>query len=215
MPIHVAVAEDNSFALEALKRKLANDPDIRIKLIAPNGRYLVDHISDSPIDLALMDIEMPVMNGIEATAAIRKAHPQVKVLVLTTFDDDDKIFDAIRSGASGYLLKETEAEGVSRAIREVLGDGAPMSPSIALKVLHMVRNQTPVAKPGPIASDHSLTKRELEILDQLKNGLTYQQIADNLYISFGTVRKHIDNIYHKLHVSNKVEALQKIAGNQR
>lgn len=211
MPIHIAIAEDNVFALEALKRKLVHYRDVQIKLIAPHGKYLVEHIADSPIDIVLMDIEMPLMDGIQATEVIKRAHPQIKVVVLTTFDDDDRIFAAIRSGASGYLLKEADAETIFRAIQEVLDGGAPMSPAIALKVLRMVRTQVPpVVTPTTDTVDFRLTKRELEILEQLKNGLTYQQIAANLFISFGTVRKHIDNIYQKLHVSNKVEALQKI-----
>ncbi len=212
-PLNIAIAEDNPFALQAVLRKLKAYDDIVIRLVAVNGQQLLDCFPNSPVSVVLMDLEMPVMDGIRATVLLKGRHPHIKVLVLTTFDDDDKVFEAIKSGASGYLLKDAEPERLREAILDVMRGGAPMSPSIAFKVLNMVRNAPSAVPISP--TDHGLTKRELEILEQLKNGLTYQQIADNLYISFGTVRKHIDNIYGKLHVSNKVAALQKVAGATR
>ncbi len=209
MQVHVAIAEDNSFALQALKEKLSIYPDVQIKLIVPDGRELLKKITLQHIDLILMDLEMPHLNGIEATALIHKKHPQLKVLVLTTFDDDNRIFESILAGATGYLLKEESGETIYRSIIETMQGGAAMSPSIALKALNFIRHPQKVKQP-PV--DYKLTPRELELLEQLRSGLTYEEIATNLYISFGTVRKHIENIYRKLQVTNKIEALRAVSG---
>ena len=156
-----------------------------------------------------MDIEMPLMNGIEATTVIQKKHPQIKVLVLTTFDDDSRIFESILAGATGYLLKEESGETIYKSILETMQGGAAMSPTIALKALNFIRYPQKVKQ---TKIDFKLTARELELLEQLRSGLTYEEIASNLHISFGTVRKHIENIYRKLQVSNKIEALKTVSG---
>lgn len=209
MPVRIAIAEDNAFALQALKEKLAGYPDIKIKLIVPDGRELLNKIVQQPIDVILMDLEMPHVNGIEATAAIRKKHPQIKVLVLTVFDDDTRIFETILAGAIGYLLKEEPGEVIYRAIHDAMQGGAVMSPAIALKVLNFIRQPQKTKQPK---TDFKLTGRELELLEQLRSGLTYEEIGSNLHISFGTVRKHIENIYRKLQVNNKIEALRVVSG---
>jgi DNA-binding NarL/FixJ family response regulator len=158
-----------------------------------------------------MDIEMPVMNGIEATKEVKKNWNQIKVLMLTMFDDEQNLFDAILAGASGYILKESNAEQIFRAMMDTITGGAVMSPAIALKALNLIKHPQ---QPSQNAQDFGLSEREIEILNQLKNGLTYEQIASNLFISYHTVRKHIENIYRKLQVTNKVEALQKASGNR-
>lgn len=207
MAIHLAVAEDNSFLLHALDNKLSRFSDLSVDITASNGEALLKALEkDANIDLILMDIQMPGMDGIAATEIVRQRYPQIKVLMLTVFDDDDKIMRSILAGASGYMLKEESGETMYNAITEILDGGAGMSPRIALKVLNLIRNPM---LPSEAPIDFGLTARELEILEHLKNGLTYQKVADNLFISAGTVRKHIENIYRKLEAHNKVEAIQK------
>lgn len=207
MPVRIAIAEDNSFALKSILDKLGSIPGMHVKYTAYQGEQLLDDLrKDANVDVVLMDIQMPGLGGVETTRQLTQKYPQVKVIMLTTFDDDEKIFQSILAGASGYLLKEESAGTIHKAIVETLEGGAPMSPAIALKVLRLLRNPigTTQAK-----EEFGLTVREIELLEQLKNGLTYDQIASNLFISSGTVRKHIENIYRKLQVNNKVEAVQK------
>ncbi len=212
MPINIAIAEDNSFALKACIDKVNLFPECRIVLKAFNGEELLENIAKHSVDLILMDIQMPGMGGIICTQKIKQNYPQIKVLMLTTFDDDENIFHAIMAGASGYLLKEEPADALRESIMDTLSGGAAMSAGIALKVLNLLRN--PALKPAEILENFGLTKRELELLEHLKNGLSYENIASNLFISYGTVRKHIENIYRKLQVNNKVEAIRKAGDNR-
>ncbi len=212
MPIHIAIAEDNSFALQGLKQRLANYPEIVIKHTAKNGKELLENLEQNHyIDLVLMDLQMPEMDGIAATTELKTRYPQIKVLIITTFDDDENIFKAILAGASGYLLKEDHGTLIFQAILDTLSGGAAMSPIIALKTLQLIRQPISI---GNKTKDFDLTARELELLNQLKNGLTYEEIAVNLNISYHTVRKHIENIYRKLQVNNKVEAIKKASDNR-
>jgi DNA-binding NarL/FixJ family response regulator len=211
MPIKIAIAEDNSFALSALLERLKGS-DLHIKHIARNGRELIGLLQkDSRVDLILMDIQMPEMDGIEATTIVKTKYPQIKVLMLTMFDDDENLFSAVMAGASGYLLKEDNSVEILRAINDTMAGGAAMSPFIALRTLNLIRNP-----PEDFRSHQNfgLTQREIELLTHLKNGLTYEEIAANLIISYHTVRKHIENIYRKMQVSNKVEAIQKAKDNR-
>ncbi len=212
MPIHIAIAEDNSFALQGLERRLEAYPEILIQHKAKNGRDLMEKLQrNANIDLILMDLQMPEMDGIEATSQVKSRYPQIKVLILTTFDDDEHLFKAIMAGASGYLLKEDKGREIFQSIMDTLSGGAAMSPVIALKALNLVRHPLDVAPSDP---PFELTSRELELLHQLKNGLTYEEIAANLHISYHTVRKHIENIYRKLQVRNKLEAVQKASAHR-
>lgn len=212
MHIHIAIAEDNSFALKGLKNRLAKHPEIEIKHTAKNGKELLKNLQKNHnIDLVLMDLQMPEMDGVAATSAVKTKYPQIKVLILTTFDDDENLFNAILAGASGYLLKEDNGTEIFQAIMDTLSGGAAMSPVIALKTLQLVRQ--PISKEQKV-EDFGLTQREIELLTQLKNGLTYEEIASNLHISYHTVRKHIENIYRKLQVGNKLEAVKKASDNR-
>jgi len=213
MTIYIAIAEDNSFALRSCLDKLKPYEDLTITTTASNGVQLLENIGKNLPDLVLMDIQMPLMDGIQCTRELVKLHPQVKVLMLTTFDDDEKIFEAIMAGASGYILKEEPAEQVYKAIIETRQGGAAMSAGIALKVLNLLRNPLAPGEQEP-AADFEITKREKEILEQLKTGMSYEQIAANLFISYGTVRKHTENIYRKLQVNNKLQAVQKARDNR-
>lgn len=213
MKVDIAIAEDNYYALKSTIKKLDANNVHRIVGTAMDGIELLKLLSETKPDVILMDIQMPRMNGIECTKEVKKLYPQIKIIMLTTFDDDEQIFEAIMAGASGYLLKEETAEYLAQSIAETITGGAAMSASIAMKVLKLVRQ--PIIKNEtnePV--DFDLTKREMEILEQLKGGLSYEQIATNLYISYGTVRKHIEHIYRKLQVSNKIEAVQKANENR-
>ncbi|SHM84078.1 response regulator transcription factor [Polaribacter sp. KT 15] len=210
MSLKVCIAEDNYFLTKAIKEKLSFFDDITVKFDAKNGAELIDKLEENHnIDVILMDIQMPEMNGIKATELVKNKYPQIKIIMLTVLDDDDYIFKAIKSGANGYLLKETNPEILHKSIVEVIKGGAPMTPSIALKTLNLLRN-TNLPEPKNIANkNYKLSKREIEILVQLSTGLNYNLIADNLIISPATVRKHIENIYKKLQVHSKVEAVLK------
>lgn len=210
--IRLAIAEDNAFALKAIVDKLRSVPDVAIKVTAFDGVELLQRLKLDPfVDIVLMDIQMPNMDGVEATRQVKQKYPQLKVIMLTAFDDDERIFESIMAGSSGYLLKDEPAERIVDALRQSMDGGAVMSPGIALKALNLIRN--PIS-PGAKPADFGLTKREIQLLEQLKGGLSYEEIAENLVISLGTVQKHIGNVYRKLQVNNKVEAVQKAIRNR-
>lgn len=209
MRLKISIAEDNHFLAKAIQEKLSFFEDISVKFHAIHGQELVDQLDkDSNVDLILMDIQMPKMDGITATEIIKNKYPHIKIIMLTVLDDDDYIFKAIQAGANGYLLKEIDPENLYKGIVEVLNDGAAMTPSIALKTLNLLRN--PIALNNKKCEEEiKLSKREKEILLHLSKGLNYTKIADNLIISPSTVRKHIENIYKKLQVHSKMEAVLK------
>lgn len=211
--IKIAIVDDNSFLINAIKEKLSFFEDIQFKYSASNGKEIIQKLEqDKNIDVILMDIEMPVMNGIEATLEIKKRYPQIKIIMLTVFDNDENIFNAIKAGADGYLLKEVDPNGLYQGILETLSGGAAMTPSIALKTLKLLRNPIDFET---IDSEEEikLTSREIDVLEQLSRGLSYSIIAENLFLSPSTVRKHIENIYSKLQVHSKLEAVQKAKRN--
>ena len=210
MKLRVAIAEDNHFLAKTIKEKLSFFEEISVKFIAKNGAELIGKLAeDHRVDVILMDIQMPEMNGIKATEIVKNQYPQIKVIMLTVYDDDEYVFNAIKAGANGYLLKEIEAQKLYNSLQEVMSDGAPMTPSIALKTLNLLRNPTFEINNEKELEEIKLSKRETEILLQLSKGLNYQVIAENLTISPSTVRKHIENIYKKLQVHNKMEAVVK------
>lgn len=183
-----------------------------MKFHAENGEELLKKLEDdSNIQLILMDIEMPKMDGIAAVVQVQKRYPQIKIIMLTVFDNDENIFRSIHAGANGYFMKEVSPSDLYQGIIDTLEGGAAMSPSIALKTLKLLRNPP---KFEETKEDISLTKRELEILEQTAKGLNYNQIGENLFISPKTVCKHIENIYTKLQVHNKMEAVQKAVKNR-
>lgn len=209
-PVEIVIVDDNAALLEQLKENLSSSENISVMFTAFNGEDLLTKLSTAKKlpAVILMDIEMPVMNGIEATSIVTK-ETEIKVLILTVFDNDEKVFDAIKAGAAGYLLKDSKAHHIVSAIEDVVMGGGPMSPHIAAKALSLLRQKT-VAAATPQPSDYNLSERETELLQQLVQGLSYQQIANKLFISHGTVRKHIENIYTKLHIHTKVEAVNKV-----
>ena len=212
--VKILIVEDNFFLKKALEEKLSNFSDIAIKDTAQNGEEAIAILEKNHVvDLILMDIEMPVMNGIKATEIIKSKYPQIKIVMITVFDNDDNVFNAIKAGADGYLLKETKAEKIHEAIKETLSGGAVMSPSIALKTLQLLKNPK-VFESSEATEIVELTTREIEVLEQLSKGLKNREIAENLFLSFFTVKKHIENIYRKLQAHNRIEMLQKAKQNK-
>jgi DNA-binding NarL/FixJ family response regulator len=212
MPIKIAIAEDNSFLLKAILEKLSLFSDLEVKYYGFNGNELLEKLEKDPnVHLILMDIEMPKMNGIETVTQVTQRYPQIKTIMLTVFDNDENIFRSIQAGANGYFLKEVDPITLHQGILDTLEGGAAMTPSIALKALKLLRNPPNFEDPK---EEICLTTREIEILEQTAKGLNYHQIGENLFISPKTVRKHIENIYAKLQVHNKMEAVQKAVKNR-
>jgi DNA-binding NarL/FixJ family response regulator len=173
-----------------------------------NCTRVVEHVRDLKPDVILMDIEMPGISGVEAVKIIKKNFPDIIIVMQTVFEDDDKVFDAICNGASGYLLKDTPPARLMESIVEAYQGGAPMSPSIARKTLNLFQQFL-----SPFADakheDYNLSPREKDVLICLVKGFSYKMIAAECTISFDTVRSHIRNIYHKLHVASMSEAVAK------
>lgn len=207
--LKIAIVDDNSFLINAIKEKLSFFNDVVVKYTSLNGSELLTKLQENyNLDLILMDIEMPVLNGIETTEIVKQKYPHIKIIMLTAFDNDEHIFNAIKAGADGYLLKEINPKDLYEGIKETLNGGAAMNPSIAMKTLKLLRNPIDIQNPRD-QEEISLSNREVEVLEQLSKGLSYTVIADHLFLSPSTVRKHIENIYKKLQVHSKIEAVQK------
>lgn len=210
----IAIVDDNNFLIRSAREKLSFFDDVTVKFCAAHGLELLEKLAvNHNVDLILMDIEMPKMDGIEATQAVKQKYPQIKIIMLTVFDNDENIFKSIKAGADGYLLKEVSPKDLHRGIVDTLNGGATMTPSIALKTLKLFRNPIDFSHVEN-TDDIKLTARETEVLEQLSKGLKYELIASNLFLSVGTIRKHIENIYSKLQVHNKLEAIEKARSNK-
>ena len=203
--IRIGLIEDNVFLAKSIRDALDLDEDFVLKFWAKNGQEALDKLEqDKMVEVLIMDIQMPIMSGIEATKIISQLYPHIKILVSTVFDDDDNLFKAIQAGAQGYLLKDETYDVLKQSILDMLDGGGPMSAGIASRALKLLRYANLASAPK---ENFELTKRETEILEQLCTGLNYQHIADNLVISPKTVRKHIENVYNKLNVHSKIEAV--------
>ena len=203
--IKVAIFEDNRSLREGLTAMIGGTPGFECVGAFPNCNNLLKNISQARPDVILMDIEMPGINGIEGVALIKEEFPEIKVLMETIFDDDEKIFDSICAGAEGYILKHTSPAEILEAIQEIHDGGSPMTPSIANRVLKMVRQRPQITN----QESFDLTDREKEILTCLVKGMSYKMVADTCFISIETVNVHIKNIYRKLQVHSKSEAVAK------
>ena len=211
--IKIAIAEDIPQLANALKEKVELAPEMKIKHMAANGNEIIECLEkDHNIDVLFMDINMPGLSGIDATERISQRWPHVKIVMSTVFSDEQNLFEAILAGASGYLLKDESPASIHKSIYEAIEGGAPMSKEIARKSLKLIRTTKPETQKN-IAEEYNLTAREVEILEHLSKGNSYEKIADNLYISYGTVRKHVENCYRKLRVHNKLEAINKLSRN--
>jgi len=202
--IQVALVEDNSGLRESLAVLLNGTPGFKCCGSFPSAEVALESMPSLNPDVVLMDIHLPKLSGIECVSQLRLKLPQTRILMLTVFADGDHIFQALRSGANGYLSKRTEPAELLKAIAEVYRGGAPMSGDIAVRVVGYF-NQKGAAG----VSEIKLSPREREILDLLAKGLLYKEIAASLGISFDTVQWHIRNIYEKLHVRSRSEAIAK------
>lgn len=203
--IRILLYEDNRDLREGMTFLLQATPSLQLVGAFPDTSNLEMQIPGLKPDVVLMDIDMPGRTGIDATPVVKALRPETQVLMVTVFEDEDRIFQAIRNGASGYLLKRTSPTEIIAAIHDVYQGGSPMTSSIARRVLHFFQQEQPVAK----SKDYDLSPRELEILKSLVKGFSYKLIADEHFISIDTVRSHIRHIYEKLQVNSKTEAVLK------
>lgn len=204
MAIRVLLYDDNDALRTSMEILIAEDEDFELVALMPNAETVETDITVMTPDVVLMDIDMPKVNGVEAVRRIRKVNDKLPVIMLTVFEDNENIFNAICAGASGYILKRYATEEIPAAIRMVLTGGAPMTGSVARKVLQMV----PQAK-STEQEKSDLSQKETAILQFLVNGYSYKMIAAELKISIDTVRFHIKKIYDKLHVHSAIEAVSK------
>ena len=203
--IKIAIIEDNNALRQSLQQLFNKTGGMKCTVSLGNLLNVVSELGKSVPDIVLMDIGLPNISGIEGVRTVKANFPLVEVLMFTVFEDDDKIFNAIRLGASGYLLKKTPPEGILDAVRELYNGGSPMSPSIARKVIQAFREA-----PSNVTDEYQLTTRESEILYSLVDGLSYKKMAEKYFVSISTIRTHICNIYHKLHVNSKSQAVAKV-----
>ena len=206
MKIKIGLVEDNKLLRETLAAFLNRYENLECIISLPNPLLLLAEMRNHKPDVILMDIEMPKINGIEAVKMLKEEFPEVQVLMFTVFEDEEKIFASIQAGASGYLLKRTQPNEIAHAIEDLYAGGAPMTASIARKVLSFFQPKKENKKQD---NQYALTDREREVLQGLVEGLGYQNIADKHFISISTVRTHITNIYQKLHVNSKSQAVAK------
>lgn len=219
--IRVMLVDDQQLIRQGIKMLLMSEEDLDVTAEASNGREALERIAQARPDVVLMDIRMPVMDGVTATRQIVQAHPEVGVIILTTFDDEEYIFEGLRAGARGYLLKDISSEEMAEAIRVVAKGGALIQPSITRKVLsEFARLSTPASASGaasaaaqqparPSALPEPLTERELEVLRCIAAGRSNREIAEELVITEGTVKNHVSNLIAKLQVRDRTQALLK------
>ncbi|MFI5135511.1 MAG: response regulator [Chitinophagales bacterium] len=210
MDIRILVYEDNDDLRDSLTALLRGTPGFELAGAFPNCSEVEEQVAELIPDVVLMDIDMPMVNGIEGLKIIRQTSPQTHVIMLTVFDDDSSVFEAITLGASGYLLKRTPPAKLLDAIAEVLDGGAPMTPAIARKVIELFKKE----KNSPSKNHFDLTDRELEVLKLIVDGNSVKLIANDLSLSEDAVKSRIKKIYEKLHVHNMGEAVAKAFRNR-
>jgi DNA-binding NarL/FixJ family response regulator len=204
MPITVAIVEDNPDYRGGISYILKTSPSCKIVGEFANAEDFLDEIDSILPDVVLMDIGLPGISGIETTSIVKQKHPRIQVIILSVFEDDDNVFRAICAGAIGYVAKPVMPQQLLEAVENAFNGGTPMSPHIARKVIEMFKQHAP-----PLKADYHLTERELEVLERLVQGDDYKHIADKLFLSIFTVRAHLRNIYDKLHVHSKSQAVSK------
>ena len=204
--ISIAIIEDDEDIRESLKILIQTTEGFACAGTFADAETGLEFLTADPADIVLMDINLPGMDGIECVRQLKSVHPEMQFIMCTIFQDDNSVFNALKAGATGYLLKNDDPGKIIDAIHELHAGGSPMTPQIARRVMESFKR--------PVVNDdiHLLTKRETEMLGLLAKGFRYKEIADKLCISTETVRKHINNIYQKLHVQSRIEAVNKIFG---
>jgi len=219
---YIAIVDDKKTLRTALHDRLSAFNNYKVLFTAENGQDFLEKMMEArksiEPDVVLMDIDMPIMNGIEAVEKGKERYPNSKYLMLTIFDEDEKIFNAIKAGADGYLLKDEPVEKIKEAIINLLNDeGAPMSPSIARRALNLLMNSKVELSQKNLpekTNDYNLTDREKEVLTFLVEGMEYKEIGMKMNVSPNTIRNHISNIYKKLHVTSKTQAIRVFLNNK-
>ena len=217
--IPIAIVDDKRLLRNTLAEQIQYNQPIEVLFTAEHGIDFLQQMEKRPKNnhplVVLMDIEMPEMDGLETVLISKEIYPDIQFLMLTAFSEDDKIFDAVKAGASGYLLKDENISKIVSSIQELLYEGSvPMSPIVVKRTLEMLKSGEKPIPTNPSNEEHSdevidyLSSREMDILQGVVSGLNYKEIAEKLFISPHTVRKHIANIYEKLHVSNKTAAIK-------
>ena len=207
MSISLAIVEDLAEVREGLKQFISLNPEFTILGTFQTAEEALHKLPQLNPDIVIMDINLPGMSGIECIRLIKKKIPRTQFMMFTVYENDEKVFEALKAGASGYLLKNTGLLQLIAALKELHNGGSPMSANIARKLVNLFQDEHVDEEPAS-----GLSKRENEILQLLSKGLLYKEIADQLGISVGTVRQHIHKIYEKLHVQNRTEALNKAFG---
>lgn len=202
--ITIVIFEDRANLRESLQLLLSSEKEFELLDMFPNCKNAGEHITKLQPDVVLMDIDMPEVNGIEGVKIIKAARPETQIIMLTVFEDDEKIFESIKAGADGYILKKSIPKELVNAIYNAVIDGAAISPGIATKLLNAFRGITPAQN-----DTFSLSKREKEVLELLTKGYSYKKIASDLHVSIDTIGTHIKNIYSKLQVNSATEAVAK------
>lgn len=205
--ISIAIVEDDPVLRTILSEIISATPAWKLTESFANAEDALLQIPENPPAVVLMDIQLPGMSGIECVAILKEKCPEVQVMMVTVYDNNDRIFDALAAGASGYLLKEDAPERLLESLKDLVAGGSPMSSAIARKVTQHFQKAPPSKN-----QDHNLTPRELEILEQLVKGSLYKEIASNLGIGLETVRTHLHHVYTKLHVRTRTEAVVKYLG---
>ncbi|SNR32213.1 two component transcriptional regulator, LuxR family [Lutibacter agarilyticus] len=203
---NIAVVEDNKVIREGIEMYFTNDPEFTCDITADSVESFLKNVSHYPdIEVLLLDINLPGMSGIEGIHHIKHQYPKLSIIMLTIYKDEKHVFDALKAGSDGYLLKNTPLKSIKKGIQQIMVEGAPISPVIAKKVISYFNPQKQRKKNG----FEELSNREIEVLQALSEGLPFKNIADKLFISIDTVRYHTKNIYKKLHVNSKLGAVNK------
>jgi len=206
LPIKVAIVEDLDEVREALANFINFDPDLKVIASFANGEDAVASLPLNPPDITIIDIHLPGISGIECIEQVKEKCPGTQFMMFTVYENDDKVFEALKAGATGYLLKKTSPTSIIESVKDLYQGGSPMSSNIARKLVSNYHGREKAE------STLLLSPRENEIVELLAKGLLYKEIADHLNIATGTVRQHIHKIYEKLHVQNRTEAINKLKG---
>ena len=207
--MNIAIVEDHRVIRECLELYFKNRPEFTCNIVVDSVEAFLKSIGKSPeLDVVLLDINLPGMTGIDGIHHIKHQYPNISIIMLTIYKDEKHVFDALKAGADGYLLKNTPLKKIKKGLLQVLEEGAPISPLVAKKVISFFNPQKNIKQNG----FEELTAREIEVLQALSDGLAAKNVADKLFVSIDTIRYHTKNIYKKLHVNSKLGAVKKYLG---